>query len=207
MRHHALNLALAAALALGAQAEPALAREGGFTVRAGIHNVDPKSDTGTLANGTIRTTIDSDAAFDLGLGYFFTENLAVDLSVAVQRYEHTVSANGAAALDIRHRPVILTGQWHFGTEGFSPFLAAGWHWTSVGGERPFGPLAGNRVSVGNGDGFVLGGGFDLHFSESLFLRVDAHYLDWKSNVAVGGASVGRVKVNPWVLGLSLGLGF
>ncbi|GIX34216.1 MAG: outer membrane protein OmpW [Lysobacterales bacterium] len=207
MRIHALSLSILTALAGASLATPAEAREGSFAVRAGFHNVDPKSNTGTIANGTIRTSIDSDAAFDLGFGYFFTDNLAVDLSIAGQRYKHTVSANGTDALDIRHRPVILTGQWHFGTEGFSPFIAAGYHWTSVGKERPFGPLANARVNVGNGDGFVIGGGFDVELNETLFARIDAHYLDWKSNVSVNGAGVGRVKVNPWMLGVSIGAKF
>lgn len=206
MRIHVLSFAIAAALGALSTAETQ-AREGSFAVRVGLHHVDPKSNTGTIAGGTIRTAIDSDAAFDVGVGYFITDNIAIDLALAAQRYAHTVSANGTDALDIRHRPIILTGQWHFGSEGFSPFIAAGYHWTSVGKERPFGPLANASVNVGNGDGFVVGGGFDVDLNDTLFARIDAHYLDWKSSVSVNGAGAGRVKVNPWMLGVSIGARF
>ena len=58
----------ALALALGATALPALAQSAGdWTLGVGVHAVDPKSDNGSLVNGTLKASVDrwrpAEAAF------------------------------------------------------------------------------------------------------------------------------------------------
>lgn len=206
-----VNAAVGLALAL-----PAFhASAEGLTARIGFANVDPKSNNGRLA-GAYNVEVDSDTSFNLGLAWFVTENIAIDFSTALAKYEHDLSLTGGATglptlnnanlVGVEHRPTVLQLQYHFAPgESFSPYLGAGYSWTSV-------DVARNQTGLGviradDADGFAAEGGVDFHFGGSFFARVSLQYLSFETDVTLGGAPIGTVDVNPWVFGIAGGFRF
>lgn len=128
----AATASLCLALALPAQAEV-------FSVRLGAHNVDPKSNNGQLAG--LDANVSSETNATLGVSWNVTPNLSTDLWVGLDGFRHDVSLAGAGAAfgvgtdtvaSVRHRPLTLGVNYHFGDGAFRPFIGAGYGWISVG---------------------------------------------------------------------------
>lgn len=197
-------IALAVAAALSA---PVAAPAADFAVRVGFENVSPKSNNGTLA-GTLRADVGSDSQFTLGATAWFTPNLAADFQTAIGRFEHEVRLNGAAAATVEHRPTTLQLHYYFGDgQGFRPYVGAGWGWTNVKPKRVFGPLTGADLGLSNANGFTAEAGVDIVYADAWFVRASAEYLRFETDARLAGTPIGTVKVNPWILGLSLGYQF
>ena len=69
------------------------------------------------------------------------------------------------------------------------------------------PIAGTNLNVKDSDGFVGQLGLDYFATPNLFIRADAKYFNWSSNVDLNGAGIGKVKVDPWIYGVSVGYRF
>ena len=116
--------------------------------------------------------------------------------------------NGGKAGTISHQPVALSAQYYFtGSQAFRPFLGLGWHHSNVDREHTTGALDGTRLGIETGEGPMGTIGMDFLVGERWFARADARYLRWRSDVAVDGANVGEAKVDPWLVGLSVGARF
>lgn len=205
MRKKPSLIALALAAAMAAPVGAAHAAD--FAVRVGFENVSPQSNNGTLAN-TLRADVGSDAQFTLGATAWFTPNLAADFQTAIGRFEHDVRLNGTPSAIVEHRPTTLQMHYYFGNNsGFRPYVGAGWGWTSVKPKRVFGPLAGADLGLSNANGFTAEAGVDIVYADAWFVRASAEYLRFESDARLGGAPIGTVKVNPWILGVSLGYQF
>ncbi len=205
-----LVIALAAGT-LAAAATPGVRAQSfgdpGFYAAIGYYDVAPKSNNGVLAN-TFRSDINSDAEPTVTLGYKFNRNWSAEAWLPLTKYQHDVKLDGATSASIQHRPILLTAQYHFLPDSaWQPFIGAGYGWVNVSGERTTGPLAGTNLNVGSGDGFVGQFGVDYYASANVFIRADARYFDWKSDVQLNGAGIGSVKVNPWIYGVSVGYRF
>lgn len=206
-----LALAVAGALMLAptafAQSDDGW-QDGRFAVTLGGAHLSPTSSSGSLADGAFDASIDGGNAVTLGLSWFFNDNFAVELWGTPDKFNHTVSLNGAPGAEIAHRPVALSAQYHFTfSDQFRPFVGLGYHHTNVFNERGVGPLDGARVGVETGEGVIGTVGVDFLTGRNWFVRTEARYLDWRSDVGVEGASVGRVDVDPWLVGLSVGARF
>lgn len=195
-------------LALASLAAAGHARAGDFQVTGGWSQVDPRSATGPVADGAFESSIDGDGAGTLGLAWVHDSGLGVELWGALDKFTHTVSLNGAQSANIRHQPLALSAQYYFNAgESFRPFVGLGYHHTNVDGESTTGPLAGTRLGVETGQGAMATAGVDFLMGERVFARVDARYLDWSSDLALDGAPIGTVNVDPWVIGASVGVRF
>lgn len=200
---------LIACLLLGTGASVHAADHGapGFYGMVGYSDVSPKSNNGVLA-GAFHSSIGSDAEPSLTLGYRFDGGWAAEAWLPVVKFEHDVRLEGARSASIKHMPVLLTGQYHFlADQAWQPFVGAGYGWVSVSDERTTGPLAGTSLRVKDADGFVGQVGLDYFATSNIFVRADIKYFDWKSDVSLNGAGIGKVKVDPWIYGLSVGYKF
>lgn len=198
-----LNYALA--LALLALSSPAAADT--WFVRAGLHNVDPKSDNGTLAGGTLDVNIGSDIRPTLAIGRFFDDHWALELLAALP-FDHEVSLNGERAADFKHLPPTFSLQYYFGEPGgFRPFVGAGVNYTWTYDQRETGPLAGTRLKLGNSWGAAFQLGFQTELSDTLHLVGDVRWVDIDASVSVNSNRVGTVEVDPLVYGLYVGWRF
>lgn len=142
------------------------------------------------------------------LGYKFNGNWSAEAWLPLMKFKHDVRLDGAKSASIEHRPILLTAQYHFlANSAVQPFIGAGYGWVNVSDESTTGPIAGTNLDVGNGDGFVGQVGVGFYASSNVFIRADARYFDWKSDVKLNGAGIGQVKVSPWIYGVSVGYRF
>jgi len=195
-----------ATLALGfAVVSPAFA--GDWFIRAGATHVDPKSNNGTLAGGALAAKIDSQTGLGLVIGRQINENLSLEL-LAATPFKHTVSLNGAKAVDFKHLPPTLSLVYGFAPNStVNPFVGAGLNYTWTFGEREFGPVAGTEVKLGNSWGLAAQAGLAFKVSDSWDLVLDARWIDINADVRVNGAKVGKATVDPLVIGLHFGRRF
>lgn len=184
------------------------ADEGGpWVVKVGVHTVDPKSDNGTLAGGSLKADAGSDTEPTVTAEYMFDANWGVEL-LASWPWEHEVKLNGARAASTKQLPPTLSAQYHFNPGGaVSPFVGVGLNYTIFYDEHETGPLAGTHLSVGNSLGAALHGGFDVRLADRWRLTVDARWIDIDSQIRVNGAKVGTVHIDPLVYGVAIGYRF
>lgn len=198
MTHH---LRIATVLALLAQ--PALAQsQGDWTLGLGLANVNPKSDNGALAGGTVPTRIGDSTRPTITVEYFIRDNLGIEL-LAATPFKHTIRSNGTQIGTVKHLPPVLSLQYHFdATPKMKPFVGIGVNFTGVFDESARGPLAGNHLQVGNSWGLAAHLGADYWLSPRSALRADLRWIDIDPEVRLNGARIGKVQIDPVVAGVS-----
>ena len=202
------TLALSAIALAAAFASQAIAAQG-FAVRAGVANVNPKSDNGRLAGAA--ASIDSNTQAVLGASYFFENGLELAFDLPASKFEHTVTLAGLGrVVELKHQPISLGANWHFlgGDEGgFSPYAGLGYNWTSLSDVRGINALAGAAVDVKDSNGLTATLGADFLASDRWFIRGEARWIDFDSDATLAGAGIGTANVDPWVFSLQAGLRF
>ncbi len=207
MKQLAPLAALAAALAFSTSAQAE-----GLYAGLGYAAVDPKSDTGTIAGGG--STVDTDESLNLILGYRFGANdaFAIEVTGAVSDYNHVLTIDGVGpAAAVEHRPVTANLLYRFGEGEFRPYVGGGYSHVDIS-VVGIGALTGAPLTADNGSGFTVTGGIDWQLTDNLFVRADARYIDWASDVFLVDTAgvrtgVGTADVNPIVYGLAVGLNF
>ncbi|MEL0436001.1 OmpW/AlkL family protein [Phycobacter sp. K97] len=189
--------ALAISAALVAGAAPAVAQsQGDWTFGAGIANVNPKSNNGTLAGGA--ATINDDTQLSLTVEYFIRDNLGIEL-LAATPFEHDISINGGYAGTTKQLPPTLSLNYHFPTKGkVKPFLGVGVNYTTFFEESsPLGTL-----SLDDSWGLAINAGADWQVSDNGALRFNVRYMDIDSEAFLNGASIGTAEIDPVVIGVA-----
>ena len=194
----------AAALALCAVASPAMAQSrGSWALAVGAHQVQPASDNGALAGGTLPVDVGGNARPTVTLEYFVRDNLGIELLAAVP-FEHDISIDGLGRVgSTKHLPPTLSLQYHFNAGGrVSPFLGAGLNYTLFFGEDTTGALAGSDLHLDDSVGLAAHAGLDFRIGERGALRVDARWIDIDADVALDGTDLGTVNIDPLVYGVA-----
>ncbi len=191
------------ATALAALAAPAYAQsQGEWTVGLGLAHVSPKSNNGTLAGGTVPTSIGDSTRPSITVEYFIRDNIGIELLGALP-FKHTIRSNGTEIGTVKHLPPVLSLQYHFdATPQIKPFVGLGVNFTGFYDADARGPLAGSRLRVKNSWGLAAHLGADFALNEKAALRVDARWIDISADVELDGAKIGSVDVDPWVAGVS-----
>jgi|CXWL01.1.fsa_nt_gi outer membrane protein len=188
------GLALFAGTALQAQ------EKGTWLLKLGAHNVDPKSDNGSLAGGALDVTVASNARPSVMLEYFVGNNIGIEV-LAAWPFRHDIELNGVPAGTVDHLPPTLSVQYHFNPEGkVSPFLGAGINYTLFFSEEPAGPIAGADLELDSSFGLAAHAGLDFRLNDKWSLGVDARWIDIDTDVSVNGANVGTVEIDPLAYG-------
>lgn len=196
------HLALCCLVALVGAPTLAAAQEGGWSVRFGLHAVNPKSDNGTLAGGALAADIDTDVKPTFAVQYHFTPNWSLDILAAVP-FKHTVSLNGVEAVDLTHLPPTVSIEYQFLPEGkVRPFVGLGVNYTFIYDEEAKGPLAGTRVKLDNSFGLAAHAGLEFAVNDRWSVVADVRWMDIDTDVSVNGADVGTASVDPLTYGLT-----
>ena len=205
MKLQSLVLAAATALTMTtAFAVPA----GTWSVAAGAHYVDPKSDNGTLANGALAVDVDGDVRPTISGEYFIANNVGIELLAAIPfHHDITLTAANGRTIDAKtqHLPPTLSVQYHF--DGYNmpmnvkPFVGVGVNYTTFFKERVY---DGTGADLDLDDSFGVAGhiGVDIPFNATESFRIDARYMDIKTDAKVDGNDVGEVDISPWVYGVA-----
>ena len=205
MKLQSLVLAAATALTMTtAFAVPA----GSWTVAAGAHYVDPKSDNGTLNNG-LSVDVDGDVRPTISGEYFIANNVGIELLAAIP-FHHDFNLNnpdGTTALTgkTQHLPPTLSLQYHF--DGYNmpmnvkPFVGVGVNYTMFFKEKLNNP-AGAELKLDDSVGVAGHIGLDIPFAATESFRIDARYMDIKTDATLNGADIGEIDISPWVNGVA-----
>ncbi|MBN6152295.1 OmpW family protein [Xanthomonas sp. AmX2] len=198
---------LAAALAFCAA--PAFAQaQGDWTLGVGAHQVNPKSDNGKLAGGTLPLSIDSDIKPTVTFEYFVRQDLGIEVLAALP-FKHDISVKGVGTVgSTKHLPPVVSLQYHFNSAGrVSPFVGAGLNYTTFFSEDTRGALAGTKLKLEDSWGLALHTGVDFALNDKSALRVDLRWADIDSKVKVDGVELGTAQIDPLVYGVAYVLKF
>ncbi len=206
---------------------PALAQDSPWMVRGRVIGVLPDAG-GDLSVGETElmgdVDIDDQVVPELDITYFFTDNIAAELILAVT--PHDVSATGVTvpgALDnadidlgdVWLLPPTLTLQYHFNNRTrFTPYIGAGINVTFFFAADE-GPVA-DDIDYDPAVAFALQGGFDFDFDgkpggwafnadvKKIFLNKDVE-VDFTT--ALGAVVDADVAIEPLIVGVGLGYRF
>jgi len=197
-----LTCALAAAAA--AVTAPAFAQsKGDWTLGVGVHQVNPKSDNGKLAGGTLAVDVDSDIKPTITGEYFIADNLGIEVLAALP-FKHDINIDGLGRVgSTKHLPPVISLQYHFNSKGkVSPFLGAGINYTTFFSEDTTGALAGSKLKLEDSWGLAAHAGVDFAVSTKDSIRVDMRWIDIDSKVKLDGEKLGTVNIDPLVYGVA-----
>ncbi|WP_286798159.1 OmpW/AlkL family protein [Psychrobacter sp. UBA6291] len=212
MKLQSLVLAAATALTMTtAFAVPA----GTWSIAAGAHYVDPKSDNGTLTNTDLglvaNVDVDGDVRPTISGEYFIANNVGVELLAAIP-FHHDFTLNDATGKELltgktQHLPPTLSLQYHF--DGYNlpmnvkPFVGVGVNYTTFFKEK-----ISNGADLDLDDSVGVAGhiGLDIPFAPTESFRIDARYMDIKTDASlnIDGTKyeLGEVDISPWVYGVA-----
>ncbi len=208
MKLQSLVLAAATALTMTtAFAVPA----GTWSVAAGAHYVDPKSDNGTVNVGgaDYSVDVDGDVRPTISGEYFIANNVGVELLAAIP-FHHDFDLNDPNGNTVltgktQHLPPTLSLQYHF--DGYDmpmnikPFVGVGVNYTTFFKERVY--LGnGNDLELDDSVGVAGHIGVDIPFADTEAFRIDARYMDIKTDATLNGADLGEIDISPWVYGVA-----
>ena len=182
---------------------------GTWSVAAGAHYVDPKSDNGTLANGAIAVKVDGDVRPTISGEYFIANNIGIELLAAIP-FHHDITLTDVATgekLDAKtqHLPPTLSLQYHF--DGYNmpmnakPFIGVGVNYTNFFKEK-LNNTGGSELKLDDSVGVAGHIGLDIPFAATEAFRIDARYMDIKTDAKLNGADIGEVDISPWVYGVA-----
>ena len=203
MKLQSLVLAAATALTMTtAFAVPA----GTWSVAAGAHYVDPKSDNGTLNNG-LSVDVDGDVRPTISGEYFIANNVGIELLAAIP-FHHDFTLNDANGNEIlngktQHLPPTLSLQYHFDDYNLpmnvKPFVGVGVNYTTFFKERV---SNGGDLKLDDSVGVAGHIGLDIPFAPTEAFRIDARYMDIKTDATLDGNELGEINISPWVYGVA-----
>ncbi len=197
-------LMLSALVLAASAAAPAMAQsKGDWTVGAGVHQVAPKSDNGSLAAGTLAVDVGNDVKPTITGEYFIADNLGIEVLAALP-FKHDINIVGLGRVgSTKHLPPVVSLQYHFNSAGkVSPFIGAGLNYTTFFSESTGGALAGSKLKLDDSLGLAAHVGLDFNISPKAAIRVDARWADIDTDVRLDGAKLGTVNIDPRVYGAS-----
>ncbi|WP_201576795.1 OmpW/AlkL family protein [Psychrobacter okhotskensis] len=185
---------------------------GTWSVAAGAHMVDPKSNNGTLADGTLSVEVDDDIRPTISGEYFFADNVGVELLAAIP-FHHDITLTDADGNKIdaktQHLPPTLSIQYHF--DGYNmpmnvkPFVGVGVNYTTFFKEKIYSDAFEN-LKLDDSVGIAGHIGLDIPFAPTEYFRIDARYMDIKTDASVESngntVELGEVDISPWVYGVA-----
>ena len=192
---------LAVALVLGSVAAPAFAQQAGeWTFAIGAHQVAPKSNNGSVVNGTLDVEVGSNVRPTITAEYFIRNNLGIEVLAAVP-FQHNLDIAGLGRVgSTKHLPPTVSVQYHFGQGAVKPFVGLGVNYTCFFGTDTTGALAGRKLELNNSFGLAAHAGIDFEISQKGSIRIDARWIDIDTDAKLNGADIGTVNIDPLVYG-------
>ena len=188
---------------------PAFAQSAGhWTLGVGVHNVNPKSDNGTLTAtplGNLKMDIGSNARPTITGEYFLKDNLGVEILAALP-FQHDINVVGVGKVgSTKHLPPTVSLQYHFGQGKVRPFVGVGLNYTTFFSTKTEGAIDGTNLDLSNSWGLAGHIGVDFQVSEKGAIRIDYRKIDIDTDVKLNGADLGTnntVNIDPSVYGIA-----
>lgn len=198
MKKKVLAMAALALCASGAALAQSSASEGNFMVRArGVYLESVNNDDTGL-----NLSINNKWVPEVDFSYFFTKNIAAELILTYPQKQR-LYANGAEIGSFKHLPPTLLVQYHFDLPGVKPYVGVGLNYTHISNvDLP----AGVDVKR-NSFGPAFQVGVDIPVAKNLYINLDVKKTYIQTDVSAGGAKIGTLKLDPWLLGVGVGYRF
>ncbi|MGP8432290.1 OmpW/AlkL family protein [Paraburkholderia fungorum] len=142
---------------------------------------------------------------ELDFTYMIRDYLGVELILGTSRHQLTSSLGNLGGVNVL--PPTLLLQYHFNHAGrIRPYVGAGLNYTlfynnglSAGGQS---------ISINNHSfGPALQAGVDVQVTKSLFVNADIKKIWMHTDATLGGQPLGRLNIDPLVVGLGVGMRF
>jgi outer membrane protein len=182
-----------------------------WIVRARLLGVVPDDDSSAITVIGGNAEVDSSVTGDVDFTYFFTKNIAAELTLTIS--PHDVSAVNTSVGnidlgDVSLLPPTLTVQYHFLPDGrFRPYVGAGINYTIFFDEDPGAAV---DVRYDNAIGYALQAGIDIAINDDWAINFDIKKLWLNTDVAVqalGTRVTTDVDIDPWLFGCGLAYRF
>lgn len=185
-------------------AQPAFAQSAGkWTLGVGVHQINSKSDNGSVLDGTLDLGIGSDVRPTFTAEYFLTDHWGIE-ALASLPFQHDIDIKGVGKVgSTRHLPPTVSLQYHFNNGGsVSPFVGAGVNYTTFFGEETTGALDGLELELEDSWGLAAHAGLDFAVGKNGAVRLDVRWIDIDSDVMVEGVEVGTAEIDPLAYGIT-----
>jgi outer membrane protein len=153
--------------------------------------------------------VDGGAAPTISASWYATDNFAVELWGAADKFNHRVRADGVGKIGtVEQQPLALSGQWHFGQADsiFRPFVGVGYYESNFSNEDISG--GGPHVGLETAKGAIGTVGMDFNINPTWFARTDVRYMHARPELRVAGEGTGQeLELDPWTVGIGLGARF
>lgn len=203
---------LLAASAANAQEAFAPKAKGTWMLNVRATHVSPDAGdpilTAAGAVSGLEAKVSDDVMPTIGLGYFLTDKIAVEVIAGTTR--HTVSAVGPGTdVDVHKTwvlPPVVSVQYHpFPAARFSPYVGAGVNYMIFYGDKD---LNGFKVKLDDGFGYALQAGADIPINAAYSLNLDVKKIWFDTDAKInGGALKSKVKLDPLVFSVGFGRRF
>jgi outer membrane protein len=161
------------------------------------------STTGSLT--TLNVGVNNAIVPELDLTYMIRDYLGVELILGTSRHQVTSSLGGLGGVNVL--PPTLLLQYHFNHAGrIRPYVGAGLNYTLFYNNGL--NAGGQPISITNHSwGPALQAGVDVQVTKSLFVNADIKKIWMHTDASLGGQALGRLSIDPVVVGLGVGMRF
>ncbi|KAF1721788.1 OmpW/AlkL family protein [Pseudoxanthomonas wuyuanensis] len=155
-----------------------------------------------------RLDIDGDVAPTISASWYATDNIAIELWGAADKFNHRVKGDGGKIGTVDQQPIALSGQYHFGAPDkvMRPFVGLGYYESNFSNERIGGD--GPHVGLETAKGAIATAGVDFNINSRWFARADARYMKGDAKLREAGVGTGEeLTMDPWTVGVGIGARF
>jgi len=212
----AMVVASLAAAPLAALADTAPGEQkGDWIVRAGISQVNPKSENLEVPSLSTFVVVDSDLSFTFDVTYMFHNHFGVEL-LAAWPFTHGIDAKFYNGTNTRigqtdHLPPTLSLVWRpRGYEkAFQPYVGVGVNYTMFSGEETRGAFSGSELTLDDsiGPAAVIGADWFTGEDKKWFVNANVRWINIESDAELDGDKLGTVEIDPMVYTLNIGRRF
>ncbi|SFK58885.1 OmpW family protein [Caulobacter sp. UNC279MFTsu5.1] len=168
---------------------------------------DPIVTSAGAATG-LRAEVSDDVMPTIGLSYFLTDKIAVEVIAGTT--QHTVKAVGPGTDVEVHKtwvlPPVVSVQYHpYPAARFSPYVGAGLNYMLFYSDKD---KNGFKVKLDDGFGYALQAGADVALTGRYSLNVDVKKVWFETDASINdGALKSKVNLDPWVVSAGVGYRF
>ena len=199
------TIALVTLATVGALASAnVFAAQGDIIARVRAIDILPDVSTSNTLS-TLGVNVNPSLVPELDFTYMVRDHIGIELILGTAR--HKVTSNIGSLGDVSHLPPTVTLQYHINPTGkFRPYVGAGVNYTLFYHNDL--SAAGTGIGIRNHSfGPALQIGADYQVSKRIFVNFDVKKLWIKTDATMGGAPLGTLKIDPWIVGIGVGTTF
>ena len=199
-------LAVAALCALTSGAAMAQQQDGKWQVRVRAVHIDASN--GGSTNPNLGLSVSNKTIPEVDISYYFTPNFAAELILTYPQ-KHDIRSNGAKIGSVKQLPPTLLAQYHFTNFGaFKPYVGAGINYTRFSSVKWDSSVSTLSPSISkNSWGGAMQVGFDYALDKNWSINFDVKKVYMATKVYSNGTQIGKLKIDPVLVGVGVGYRF